>query len=808
VPEKISDEEWEAAAQAQPRTPTGIGARLAEMRRRVKAGPDHGVTRAQAAELLDGLTAAQLRAVAEGNGISLGAARNKDDLVRGIVNGAVGHVLDHHAVVGYPDQGIKPEWVKDGPSRPRPSDQAAAVSWTDPATGTVHVGTVTGRSGDKLDVEWSAGRVEHGVSVDDPNLTVYRAGTPEADRAQAEADRRNADRYRRQVASDAGDGWPPPPAANDTPDPFHGDADRKRDVESRLRSTIDAKLNDGRKIGAVGMVELRDALADVSKDEFDAAATNVFRHSDISVEPLRSDPDDPFAHFKPSTPEEDAAAIPFGGTQINAVRANPLGRNIITDEQAWRESDRDSAASYFATCDEPYLRTLAERLGVDPSGDADTLRDRLTDNAARNRREDLLRSHERTEDLKTLYEAEKAGTNPASWTEEERREVAAAAQRQKDNEWEPGAARAAKFADLPLDGSIPPERQAAWDKEMAGETAVMNGQGFVDHGDGEPCPGGQYHVGPCTPTNPDAPRCRLCGSDRDVTAVGDAAICGHCSAERSVYDRQPFPEGDTTGIPDYRKDSHHCSKCGTTMVPVAGTQNFDADGGANCTIKCPNCGMEGASYWTWSTGTAPAEDENLCDECGHWPGHSKHCRHHPKAEGAAVPEEPLPSNDELRSQYTARGGTQALLEMNYDQIMKFHRDMIGLIEDRISDSKTVAEHLTKVEAAVDGMEGADDKLRHHANVLMDAMDEAKLDRSSLEGVWTAAEMLDPDMVGEMADAYDIARDMAHEVLGWAADAQAALEKSERHIDATYGALAAGIQETGVSGKVLEGSATG
>lgn len=873
MPENISEEEWAAAREAQPDTPMGIGARLNEMRIKVKAGPDHGVTREQAAELLKGLTGTQLRAVAAAHSIPVTyLQRTKQEVADRIVNSMVGSLLDHHAVVGYPDQGHRPEWTTDGKTSNAPTargghseqsqfeqraaalDQvtqfgpdydrgvadnlrtarrlaaegrgaeanywlneaeatarqhqagtAPAVSWTDPNTGTEHVGSVAGWHGDTLDVEWSTGRVEYGIPVTDPKLTLHQAGTPQAATAaeqSAAIDRKNEER---RAASEAGGGWPPPPYVEPA-DPFDGDTERKRQTEARIRATIDAKLNDGRRSGAVSMLELRQELADVPREEFDAAATNVFHHSDVRVEPLRTDGDDLFSHFKPRTPEEIDAAIPFGGTQINGVRKDDINRSILDDEQRWRSADRDTAASYFETCDESYLRTLAERFGVDPTGDAGTLRARLTDNAAHNQREGSLRSHETTDDLKLLHEVEKVGTNPATWTEQERKEVAAAAQRQKDNEWGPGAERARKFTDLPLDGSIPPDRQAAHDKDMAAEAAVNTGQVFIDHGDNDTCPAGQYHSGACPPTWPDeGDKCTLCGTDRDVAGPRAAEdkqlpICGRCHADRDVYNGQPFPPGDMTGIPDYRKGAHNCSRCNTPMVAVGGTQHFDADGGGQCTIKCPSCGMEGADYWVWSTGTAPAEDENLCDECGTWPGHSEHC---PKKAAGPTVSEPR-AEDKPRQKYA---GTFTELEMNYDQIAAAHADMAKGMEERLAECRIVQQSLTEAETAVFDMEEADEILRARVRVLMEAMDEAQLDPSSLVGVEEAAEAINADLIQELCDAVDIGRDYAYEFEYKLVAGLDVVEQSERHLEATYGALAKGVQETGVSGKILEGSST-
>src|SRR5690349_6210472 len=113
------------------------------MRQKIKAGPDHGVTRDQVAELLDGLNGTQLRAVATASGIDVSyLQRTKGDVANLIVRRTVGDLLDHHAITGYEGQlapwASKPKVEAGGgtqpagaatPTGPDPTAPAAVSRW-------------------------------------------------------------------------------------------------------------------------------------------------------------------------------------------------------------------------------------------------------------------------------------------------------------------------------------------------------------------------------------------------------------------------------------------------------------------------------------------------------------------------------------------------------------------------------------------------------------------------------------------------------------------------------------------------------
>lgn len=125
----------------------------------------------------------------------------------------------------------------------------------------------------------------------------------------------------------------------------------------------------------------------------------------------------------------------------------------------------------------------------------------------------------------------------------------------------------------------------------------------------------------CDPTRPaDEARERLHRALADDRAAEPRCWCGalavdgpYCPThdyrtppqDRALYDGQPYT--DLTGVPDdagYRR----CDRCGSPMLPVAGTQHFDADGGAMVSTRCAGCGdIQSGHSWDW-TDKPPAED--------------------------------------------------------------------------------------------------------------------------------------------------------------------------------------------------------
>jgi hypothetical protein len=925
---------------------------LQEMRDKVQDGPEHGVNRDDAVALLDGMTAEQVREVAARGPLPAGyQQRNKADLVRYTVDTQVGSALNHRAIVGYPEKDIAPEWTGDAAKKRREKmlaelsengrepekPDATAVKWVDPQTGSVHVGVIRNRTKTTADVEWDNGRVEKGVKFNDTKVEFLSAEDGDTIRAEHEAAERAAARDKANTENAERGGHFPHNHDHYTPDPFGADVDRKRATEAAMREKIRELQGQPGSGYYVGLKDLREAMPDLSKEEFDEVADKVFSHTDVFANPQRAGS---------GTKEEQLeAGVAFGPGMHSVHILNPEEARLQRgdDPQRWKSSDRDTAESYFATLSEAELSNLARRLDLDAEGSAEELRERLADNAATNHREEGIRVHEETEDLIALADAEKAmdkGNHPGTWTDEERARVGAAARRQHDNKWGPGQERARLFEGLPEDGTLGEKwteyGQNQDEIKAAKKEAAENGQAYIDHvmEGTEPCAAGRRHPGPClsghvTPEH----FCTLCGGDVDLvdmTTTAGGHLCRRCIADRAAYNGQPHD--DWTGVPGWV--GQKCSRCGKPMDLVKGSQHFDADGGASISTRCPRCKIQSGVEWVWSTGTSPAEDENVCEECGQWPGHSQFCPlngeahnvlrtakaddgvtvqlvrdehgyavqdtvcghvtseaaedrdsadgdfdHHvgwhnaehareanrgkaddssqiertttaddgvvislvrtASAAGAEsgqyvvqcdghgqVTTGPLEDAERMNSAFDNHvklhnfkkaeadakppvqpyAGTKAELELKYDDVVRLHEDMITKLDARQEKAEKGSYEIEQCRARVEDVEAHDGSLRDAAATLMAEMEKARFDTASIAGVEGAATAVDPDSIAELIDAVDITSDTMTGHFDRTNEVIDELHQSLQYVDQTYGALAAGVQETGVSGQVLDGKA--
>lgn len=932
-----------------PITTEAAARQIQEMRDKVQDGPDHGVSRDDAVAVLEGMTAEQIREVAARGPLPAGyQQKNKDDLVRFTVDMQVGSALNHRAIVGYPEKGIAPEWtgpaaeerrarmlseLSDGGREPEKPD-ATAAKWVDPQTGSVHVGVIRNRTKTTADVEWDNGRVEKGVKLSDDKIEFLTPEDAETAQAEHEAAQRAAQRDEENAERARTGHVFPQEKDRYEPDPFGGDSERKRAAEADMRDTIRDMQGEAGSGYYVGLKDLREKFPDLTKQEFDAAATNVFHHTDVFPNPQRAG--------SGTKEEQEEAGIEYGGQthSVHILSPEEAQRQRADDPQRWKAATRDEAESYFATLREEDLRNLARQLDVDTEGNAEELRERLVDNAATNHREDGIRVHEETADLIALAEAEKAmahGAHPATWTEEERARVGAAARRQANNDWEPGRQRAAMFEGLPEDGTLGDkwtEYAKDYDEIREGKKeARETGQSYIDHvmEGTDPCAAGRRHAGPCLSGHTSAEHfCALCGGDVDLTDMTTTIgghLCRRCIADRAAYHGQPHT--DWTGVPGWV--GQKCARCDKPMALVKGSQHFDADGGASIATYCPRCQVSSGVDWVWSTGTAPAEDENVCEQCGQWPGHSEFCPlngqpdgvlrtakaddgaviqlvrdehgyavkdsvcghvtsdpdrevldadfdHHlgwhnaeharevnrGKADDSSQVERTTTADDgvviTLVRTASAAGaeageyvlfdephghvttgpledvgrmnvafdnhvalhnlkhaeaaakpplqpyqGTKEQLELNYDRIMALHEEMIGRLNARQEQSEEGGREIEQARARVEDIEAQDGSLRDAAAKLMAEMEKARFDTASIAGVDAAATAVDPDGIAEMIDSVDITSDLVMQHYNRTAEVIEELNQSELYLDKTYGALAAGIQETGVSGKALEGT---
>ncbi len=93
-----------------------------------------------------------------------------------------------------------------------------------------------------------------------------------------------------------------------------------------------------------------------------------------------------------------------------------------------------------------------------------------------------------------------------------------------------------------------------------------------------------------------------------------AAAVEERTEDLQLYEGQPFD--DLTGVPDdVGQRACSCDGCGGTLQPVAGTQHFDADGGALVDTECDRgCGIASFGSWVWSRHEAPACDPTYYPE--------------------------------------------------------------------------------------------------------------------------------------------------------------------------------------------------
>lgn len=977
--------------------------KLAELREKVQSGPDHGVTREQAAAVLDGMTADQLKDIAARTGQPISyLQRNKKEMVDSVVNKQVGSALDHRAVVGYPEQGKAPGWVSDevkeraarvhAESQPvggttasgkNPvQDGVAAARWTDPTNGAVHTGTVVSRTADTADIEWRDGRVEKGVKLTDPGVTWLRPGEdgapaeapPVTGRAAASewerdgeplpadeartldnathVSRWNADAGRieygviaertdRHATVDWSTGDREEVQIGDDSMTFLTDQDRRRETEMRIRDAYAERDTSAAHEGGPGVPirDLRAAMPDVSDEEFDAALERVARHPDVNTDPIRTG--------LPLTPPDGEKEHPAEyvktsyGNVYRTVRMDDRGRSQVS--HLMEGVDRDAADSYLSTLNNRERDRIAEELGLEQYADEtpEHLHERMVEEIARRQRERDLHAHQEEKDLSTLYDAENAqkqGHPPEDWTEDERKQVAAARARVAAScTWSPGRKRAELFEDVPADGSLTEEMKARKkdrdEQREVRQEARNTGQAYVDHAaDGEePCSAGNRHAGPCPVANPDAEhKCSICGTDHQVDPATD--VCVRCTRERANYNNQP-----DSAIPPWV--SQRCPRCREPMEIEKGTQHFDADGGASVSTRCPRCHISSGVDWVWSTGTSPAEDENVCEDCGRFPGHSKFCKlagqpagvirvaraddgveirmvrdehgyavqddacghvtscmpedrdtfdgdfeHHlgwhnaeharetnrgrepgntveriataddgvtielvrearaekPALVGSVVQEAWTGELYAVRDEVCGEVGTGALsdygrmeavfdnhvayhnqkhkdappppgpytgtkegLELRYDDVVALHGQMGDGFAEQTDTCEKVHAAIEEAAVAADDMQVGTPGLRQAAIALAEAIAQAKLDASSLAGVEEAVNVLDAETVEALFDAVDIVQDHMVEVKSRTATAAEAVAASKKHVEDTYGALAQGVQETGVRGKALE-----
>ena len=150
------------------------------------------------------------------------------------------------------------------------------------------------------------------------------------------------------------------------------------------------------------------------------------------------------------------------------------------------------------------------------------------------------------------------------------------------------------------------------------------------------------------------------------------------------------------------------------------------------------------------------------------------------------------------------GGT-VVLEFNYDAIVQSHDDMLTVLNARLEQALAVKSHAEAAAAAADGMDNGRATLITTATSLVEAMQEAQFDASSVAGCTEAAEAFSASDAATVEEQCQEVVATAQRVIEETSSAVESVQASRDHIVATYGHLAEGVQGTGVRGDALMAS---
>lgn len=152
---------------------------------------------------------------------------------------------------------------------------------------------------------------------------------------------------------------------------------------------------------------------------------------------------------------------------------------------------------------------------------------------------------------------------------------------------------------------------------------------------------------------------------------------------------------------------------------------------------------------------------------------------------------------------TSNGGKTMALEFDFDAIVRAHQQMATELKARLEQVSQVKQHAAAARAASDGMDNAREALVTSANTLVEAMTDARFDTASVEGCVTAAEAFSSDDAARIEEMCDALTQIATRVEALTSASAEAVQTSLNHIRERYGALAEGVQSTGIKGEVLE-----
>lgn len=202
---------------------------------------------------------------------------------------------------------------------------------------------------------------------------------------------------------------------------------------------------------------------------------------------------------------------------------------------------------------------------------------------------------------------------------------------------------------------------------------------------------------------------------------------------------------------------------------------------------CAKCDVTGFHARTCPDATA--------EQIKHWedndPPHVRAAREEQRRDEPG-PQDPQPP--------PATGGG---VEMRYDQIVDAHTGMTAGLNRNLDARAAIVIEVHSAAATVQVMEDGTPSLRAAARRLRAEMVEARFDAASVAGAGEAVDALTTGDVTDLLEATDAALDCIERTTTAVRGALEQVESSREHIVSTYGSLAAGVQETGVSGRALE-----
>ncbi len=172
----------------------------------------------------------------------------------------------------------------------------------------------------------------------------------------------------------------------------------------------------------------------------DAAFAKLARHAGVHLFPSTDQ--------KQATPRDQAAALQLGASYDHSmsIEARPIGVDEV--QRRVESTPRVYAESQLAAMSDRDVETLARRMGVEVFPGAPYVnRERIAARSDANHEAWLAKGRQEEADGTLLYRADNDPEWVASWTDEDRAGVGAAAERQSQMDWDVGRERGRRWLD-------------------------------------------------------------------------------------------------------------------------------------------------------------------------------------------------------------------------------------------------------------------------------------------------------------------------------------------------------------------------